>query len=129
MNEGMTGWLSPEGQFHPCGYGEHYDLASELVQEHVNKEEVKEKRKETFENTGRPITSERGLLELMTWIPMGVPKWGSQPSKDYLFINYKVGVTENQKKWFEENKDTLSVTQLQMVREALEDLDEMEELT
>jgi hypothetical protein len=36
-NDGMSGWLDPEGIFHPCGFGEHTVYALNLI----NKEEEK----------------------------------------------------------------------------------------
>ena len=30
-NEGMSGWLDPEGIFHPCGFGEHIIYAEVIV--------------------------------------------------------------------------------------------------
>ncbi|WP_442637796.1 hypothetical protein [Rossellomorea marisflavi] len=125
-NKGLTGWLSPEGVFHECEYGEHYNLASELM-DAIDSKVVSDKRIELYEKKGSIVHSERVLLEEMIWIPMGGSENGNSRGKDYLFINYLIGVTQKQKDWFAGNKDKLSANQLKQLEEALEDLEEMED--
>lgn len=122
MNKGLTGWLSAEGEFFPCGYGQHYELAIDIINEQIRKDVVEKTRKEHYEKTNEIVQSERQLLELMTWIPMGIPKSGSHPTKDYLYISYDVGITAKQKEWFQKNQNKLSLTQIKLLQEALEDL-------
>lgn len=125
-NKGLTGWLSPEGVFHECEHGEHYNLASELM-DAIDSKVVSDKRMELYEKKGSVVHSERVLLEEMIWIPMGGSEDGSSRSRDYLFINYLIGLTPKQKEWFELNQNKLSSNQLQQLQEALEDLEEMED--
>lgn len=128
-NEGLSGWLSPIGEFHPCEYGEHSNLAYEIIDGKRSSPEIIQAHQEHYEKEKQPVISERALLEFLQWIPMGIPKWGSNPHKDYLFISYKVGITEAQKKWFESQRKSLSSTQLQMLDDALEDLEMDKALT
>lgn len=124
MKTGQTGWLSPEGVFHSCQYGEHYQLAQDIFDEHEERERLYQERQEVFKNKDGYV-GERDSLAYMKWIPMGVPDWGSQPQKDYLFIKFDVGITKAQFDWFKSNKDKLSETQLNMLNEFLSD-EEME---
>lgn len=121
-NEGLSGWLSPIGEFHPCEYGEHSNLAYEIIDGKRSSPEIIQAHQEHYEKEKQPVISERALLEFLQWVPMGIPKGGSNPFKDYLFISYKVGVSEQQKEWFEKHREYLSITQLKMLDEALEDL-------
>lgn len=122
-NEGLSGWLSPIGEFHPCEYGEHSNLANEIMDGKRSSPEVVQAHQDHYEKEKRPVISERALLEFLQWVPMGTPKWGSNSAQDYLFISYKVGVSEKQKEWFENHREQLSHTQLKMLDEALEDLE------
>jgi hypothetical protein len=119
MGEGLTGWLSPQGEFFPCEYGEHSYLASEIFDTHENSNQMKRERI-NISNEKRGILPHDETLKEMLWIPMGTPKWGSNPSKDYLFIPF-TGRTEPQIKWFEDNYDKLSETQQEMLKEHIED--------
>ncbi|PLS18936.1 hypothetical protein CVD28_00620 [Bacillus sp. M6-12] len=114
--KGLTGWLSPEGEFSPCEYGEHYKLATEIVygNNDLNRERVR-----IGHEKGTVIDGEEALKELL-WIPMGVPKWGGQSDMDYLFISH-LGRTEAQIKWFEENYENLSETQKEKLEEHIND--------
>lgn len=124
MNDGLTGWLSPSGVFYGCGYGEHYDLARRMFNGDVGEDledELRDCRIRVANRYGR-VLGDREVLELSSWVPMGVPHSGSDPGRDYLFIKYGVGVTDEQLDWFEENRDVLSETQYGFVEEYLEDI-------
>jgi hypothetical protein len=36
---GMSGWLDPEGKFHPCGFGEHSEYAVRIMLEELERDE------------------------------------------------------------------------------------------
>lgn len=124
-NEGLTGWLSPGGIFYECGYGEHSELARDLLDGDVDDrlaEELSEGVLGISRDLGR-LVGVRDGLELLKWVPMGVPETGSDVRRDYLFIKYDVGVTEDQMEWFEKNRERLTETQYGYVLEYLEDED------
>lgn len=124
MKTGQTGWLSPEGVFYACKYGEHYQLAQDIFEEHEDSARLLTERQQVFKNQNGYV-GERDSLAYMKWIPMGVPEWGSHPQKDYLFIKIDVGLTDAQLDWFKVNKETLSETQIKMLNDFLSD-EEME---
>ncbi|PEB54604.1 hypothetical protein COO03_05020 [Bacillus sp. AFS098217] len=117
MGNGLTGWLSPDGVFYPCEYGGHMQLATKQVR--ASEKLRKERSRIGFEQ-GTVVHEEEVLKELL-WIPMGVPKWGSRPSMDYVFISY-LGRTDEQAKWLDEHYDELSETQQKMVDEYNDEL-------
>ncbi|AYP68147.1 hypothetical protein PQE75_gp015 [Bacillus phage vB_BcoS-136] len=116
MGKGLTGWLAPNGIFHACEYGEHYQLANELIWN--NKELAREKVRISGEKG--TVAHETDVLRELLWIPMGIPKWGSQENMDYLFISH-LGRTDEQIKWFNENYNSLSETQQKMLEEHIDD--------
>lgn len=122
-NEGLTGWLSPRGEFYECEYGRHHELARDLIDGYVDEELGSELSDGVF-GISRELGSlvgARSGLELLSWVPMGVHASGSDPGRDYLFIKYDVGVTEDQLEWFELNRDRLSVSQYGFVDEYVDD--------
>ncbi|KLA07118.1 hypothetical protein B4086_5594 [Bacillus cereus] len=123
MGKGMTGWLSPEGVFHPCEYGEHSELANETVwgSETLRKERARI----TYEQGS--VAHEQEVLKELLWIPMGIPRWGSQENMDYLFVSYK-GSTAEQDKWLKENYQELSEPQQKMLNEHYEDMKIVQEI-
>ncbi|MEK4839422.1 hypothetical protein [Bacillus sp. FSL L8-0152] len=117
MGNGLTGWLSPDGVFLVCQYGEHYQTAYELLSsdDHLKKERVR------LNYERGTVVHQTEVLKELLWIPMGVPKWGPQPNMDYIFISY-LGRTDKQEKWLSEHYDELSETQQKMVDEYNDDL-------
>lgn len=102
---GLTGWLSPKGEFLPCKHGEHYVLAQEVT------------------HSDFPYSSYNKLKEQLHYIPMGV---NNDPDKSYVFIHIDSNaqepiITNEQIKWFEENMQLLDKGQKEMVMDWLED--------
>lgn len=123
MGKGMTGWLSPTGVFHPCEYGEHSQLASETV---WGSETLQKERVRLTHEQGSVAHTEDVLKELL-WIPMGIPRWGSQANMDYLFVSYK-GSTAEQDKWLQEHYQELSEPQQKLLDAHYEDMKMMREV-
>ena len=105
FGKGMTGWLSPDGVFYECSYGEHYKFAQELMSTNP---ELDSERIRIGHEQGTVIHGEIALREL-EWIPMGVPSNG-RGGVDYIHIPLE-GRTEEQIEWFEENYYHLSELQ------------------
>lgn len=116
MGKGLTGWLSPNGDFYPCNYGEHNELASVTYEN--NREKLKAVRAEISYERGRVVDAHTVLREVM-WIPMGSSGQGSTTLMDYVFVSYK-GMTEEQIAWFKNNFNDLSPAQQEMVEDYLE---------
>lgn len=97
VGKGLTGWLDPEGVFHPCGYGEHHLFAHKIM------------------DGGSPSISYDRLRFERMYIPMGS---SNRENGSYIFINIDKGkplVTDKQKKWLKENFDKLDRMQKIMV--------------
>jgi hypothetical protein len=110
MSKGLTGWLSPQGEFFPCEYAEHSYLASEMFENHRNSKEMNSERVRINNTKGTVLPYDDSLRE-MFWIPMG---------RGYLFISNE-GRTQEQINWFEDNYEKLSDTQKEMLDEHIED--------
>ncbi|MEH7210224.1 hypothetical protein V7094_29135 [Priestia megaterium] len=119
MGKGLTGWLSPNGDFYPCNYGEHHELSSDIYQK--NREELGNERARISAERDRLVDVHTVLREIM-WIPMGASGQGSTTLMDYVFVSYK-GMTDEQIAWFKENFDNLSPAQQEMVETYLEVLE------
>lgn len=116
MGQGLTGWLSPIGDFYPCNYGEHNELSSVVYEN--NREQLRAVRSEISSERGRVVDVHTVLREVM-WIPMGSSGQGSSTLMDYVFVSYK-GMTAEQLAWFEANFDRLSPAQQEMVETYIE---------
>lgn len=100
--KGLTGWLDPKGVFHPCEYGEHRYFAEEIINDY-------------------PFTSYDRLREEKLFIPMG-SMWNEKDSYVFLNIDQKKLepiLTDEQRKWFDDNLDRLDEGQKQMVSDWL----------
>ena len=98
---GLTGWLDPQGVFHPCEYGKHNEFAMEIVDSYGAYEQLK----------------------TQFYIPMGAD---FDEDKSYVFINIDHDkleplITDEQKKWFDDNFERLAKGQQQMVSDWLYD--------
>jgi hypothetical protein len=101
--KGLTGWLDPEGIFHPCDYGEHSIFAQEVIDDY-------------------PYSAYDRLRYEKFFIPMG-SLWDE--SRSYVFINIDEKIiepiiTEEQRKWFVENFNKLDLGQKEMVSDWLD---------
>ena len=84
-NFGLSGWLTPEGKFHPCEHGEHWKFASHVMEQ------------------------DKDTLHHMQYVSMGsVGNYFKTYS--HLFIPID-GLTDNQKAWFEKHYRYLDVEQ------------------
>ena len=119
MGKGLTGWLSPNGDFHACNYGEHHELSSEVYEK--NREELGNARARISAERDRLVDVHTVLREVM-WIPMGASGQGSTTLMDYVFVSYK-GMSDEQIVWFKENFDKLSPAQQEMIETYLEVLE------
>lgn len=117
MGKGLTGWLSPDGVFYPCAYGEHSELASECMWSDTK---LKQERVRLSHEQGTVVHATEVLKELL-WIVMGMPKWGSHPSHDYIFLSH-LGTTKEQDDWLQANYGQLSEPQQKMVDQHYEDM-------
>ena len=79
---GLTGWLSPDGVFYPCEYGEHSKKAFEIVKE------KKIKDKKAFMNSYFFLQDDKG------WIPMASK---GIPSSSYIIISNKITDKQNKR--------------------------------
>lgn len=83
---GMSGWLDPDGVFHPCGFGEHVEYAMNIVL------------KEHMEDASRPLRNgkeEVNNLIINQHIPMSVSNLSSGS-----FISILGRLTPPQVDWF-----------------------------
>lgn len=81
----LTGWLSPKGKFHPCEYGEHMFFAQELVEKNV-------------EDMDSYIRMGHSYLDNISYIDIA-----------------EKNMTDEQKNFFEKNKDKLSEEQIKIL--------------
>jgi hypothetical protein len=81
---GLTGWLSPDGDFKESEYGHHHEYANQLLEHDVIKEEDK-------------------------FIGMGSKGIGFE---EYSYFFAPFPLTEKQKQWLTSNKHLLDETQL-----------------
>lgn len=116
MGKGLTGWLSPDGVFYSCNYGEHNELSSQLYEK--NQEELGAERAKLTAERGR-VADVHTVLREVLWIPMGASGQGSTTLMDYVFVSYK-GMTNEQIIWFKENFKELSPVQQEMIETYLE---------
>lgn len=101
--KGLTGWLDPKGVFHPCEYGEHRYFAEEIIGDY-------------------PFTSYDRLRDEKFYIPMGT----NFNDDGYVFLSIDKDklepiITDEQKKWFDENFKRLDKGQQRMVGDWLYD--------
>lgn len=99
---GLTGWLDPEGVFHPCEYGEHRDYAMDII--------------DSFNAYDKLRYEEY-------YIPMGADY---DEDRAYVFLNIDQEklepiITDKQRKWFDDNFDRLAKGQKEMVSDWLYD--------
>jgi hypothetical protein len=121
MRVGKTGWLTPEGVFHECNYGEHHILAYRFME---NEELQKEQARARLENSIYQHSDEF-LRRIKSYIPMGVEPGGGY---SYLFLpicekTYEPLVTDAQRRWFRDNIHLLTDHQRSEVLKWLEDLE------
>lgn len=84
-NFGLSGWLSPTGEFHPCEHGEHWKFASQIMEQ------------------------DKDTLHHMQYVSMGSVGNYFQ-TYSHLFIPID-GLTTEQQKWFEKHYPYLDVEQ------------------
>ena len=102
---GLTGWLDPEGVFHPCGFSEHSEYAQKILESY-----------NTWDAYDR-------IRDEKLYIPMG----GDYDENDaYVFLNIDNDklepiITDKQKKWFDDNFHRLAKGQQEMVADWLYD--------
>lgn len=108
MEQGLTGWLSPEGEFYPCKYGEHYQFATKVLSEDAK---LNQDRFPMEYEKGTAITGSEALKELY-WVAMGV---------DYIHIP-SLGFTRPQAEWINRNLIDLSDPQRGMLYQFIEDM-------
>lgn len=111
---GLTGWLSPTGRFYPCEYGQHGDLATELIKE---SHEMIERRIDLISKSGTVIAYEDAIRH-MDWIKLGAGASWLEPQMTsgdhYIFFpthRRDWSMSQQQIKWFRENADRLSIQQ------------------
>ena len=97
---GLTGWLDPEGEFHPCNYGEHNKFAEKII--------------DSYGAYSR-------LRDELLYIPMGA---AFNEKESYVFINIDSEkaeplITQKQKEWFDKNFSRLAKGQQEMVNDWL----------
>jgi hypothetical protein len=92
---GLTGWLSPIGEFHPCEFGEHYKLASEILEKD---ERLSQRRVRWITKEGTVRSADEFLRRSESkWIPMG-SKGEGYDKLSYVFISPEK-ITDEQR-WF-----------------------------
>jgi hypothetical protein len=80
---GLTGWLSPEGEFRESEYGHHHELANSLLEQDVIEDKDK-------------------------FIGMG-SKGINHEELSYIYSPFEL--TEQQEEWFQKNENLLDETQ------------------
>ncbi|MFE8701044.1 hypothetical protein ACFYKX_10535 [Cytobacillus sp. FJAT-54145] len=103
---GLSGWLDPEGQFHPCSYGRHHEFAQDEM--------------ERLANLGDYPYESVDQLRERSYIPMGGSSTGW-----YVFLpinheTYKPMVSKAQYAWFQTHWHELDAEQQEMVSDWLE---------
>ncbi|WCK57540.1 hypothetical protein PP175_26100 (plasmid) [Aneurinibacillus sp. Ricciae_BoGa-3] len=103
QNKGLSGWLSPDGEFFPCGYSQHHGFAYDKLEE-LNKNP-----------SGGIMTDIDRLQEEEQYAYFGYSVVSS-----YLFISLKKGFTSKQIVWIEANIDKLGEEQRKFFEDAKE---------
>lgn len=85
--EGFTGWLTPEGEFLPCKFGEHWKVANELTKS--NKEDIRQQ------------------IEKNQYISMYNGEYGGKSE----YVTILGELTEHQIKWFKRFADKFTLRQ------------------
>lgn len=107
LQKGISGWLSPKGEFIPVDYGNHAKAALGLEMNGVVKPIVDT-------DTGRLVHGER-LLELLGYIKLVCHFTNGNPIESYVFFPQHFGctkyVTKPQEEWLERNLESMAPTQ------------------
>lgn len=116
---GKTGWLTPEGIFHECNYGQHRILARVFMQD----EELRAKQVFARNEDSLQQFDEEFLRRSLSYIPMGTQLGGWDA---YLHFNidkkiYEAIVTDSQIDWFKENYKFLHIKQKEQVQNWLDE--------
>jgi len=115
----LIGWLSPDGVFYECRYGEHHIVASDILQKHEQSVQMKREQMTLMKKHG--YMGERDSLSYMKWIPLGTYMEGMSDDADYFFIRNGTGITTEQYQWCQDNKSLLSPSQIHMINVYLTD--------
>lgn len=120
MGQGLTGWLTPEGEFHTCLFGNHHELAYEFM----NNEELRKEQTKARLHDSLYQHEDEFLRRVKAFIPMGVDP---QSNDSYLHMpidekTCEPMVTEQQKRWFKDHFEEFTVIQQSVVAGWLEDL-------
>ncbi len=115
MNEGLSGWLSPEGKFYSSEHMKHSEVAMKIINEDSA---LAKKRMELGMEKGTVLYHDRAL-GLMDWIVMGCNPYFENDT-DYIFFpthDLKWRCSDEQLNWLKENISSMRKNQLQMYKE------------
>lgn len=122
LNNGLTGWLTPEGEFIPCDYGKHHEFANLFMQ---NAKYYAEKAQASIDRSLLQHNDEF-LRRVKSYIPMGV-----QPGGSSSYIHFHIDpakleavVTDEQVEWFRANFNLLTDEQKKQVTDWVSGVDE-----
>ncbi|SEN53472.1 hypothetical protein [Lihuaxuella thermophila] len=105
--KGLSGWLALDGQFYPCRYGEHHQLA-ELIYDAHEREMNRLREKLSKERKG--YVDRESVIQSGGFIKLGCDSFGS----GYIFFPVSEPMTKEQAWWFYYNQDKLSKEQREM---------------
>ncbi|WZL71668.1 hypothetical protein QBE52_11170 [Clostridiaceae bacterium 35-E11] len=106
--EGLNGWLSPDGKFHPCKYGGHGQVAKQLL------DRIKNLRHKKYLKNKHEKEPDEHILKEQLYIVMG-SKGGEHLNHSYIHISQKP--TKKQLKWIHENLEKFDKRQLQILKQ------------
>lgn len=106
--KGLNGWLSPDGKFYHCKYGEHGKVAKQLL------DQIRSLRHNKYLKNKYEKEPDEHILREQLYIVMG-SKGEQYPNYSYIHISQKL--TKKQLKWIHANLDKFDKMQLQILKE------------
>lgn len=104
-DKGLSGWLSPQGEFIPVDYGNHDKIARQLEGSNLVSSII------DIEGNQKLAHGER-LLELLGYIKFVYRSVGVNIRESYVFFPHQFGyrgnITDEQIEWIEENYNNMS---------------------
>ncbi len=122
--KGLSGWLSPKGQFYPCGHMTHSHVAMQIIEESFERRQDRI-RLGIDEGT---VLSHDTALRMMDWIVMGCNPYRESDS-DYIFFpshDLEWCCTEDQQLFLLAHREEMRPNQLRMYEQQIEGYDKEE---